>query len=132
MNDRCPHIIAKHNSKVVGYILCMVGDFRDDIPVLIPMFTEIDAALALSQENDLNYVIMGQVCIAKAYRKQGIFRGLYAFMKTELKHDFDAVITEVDAENTRSSNTHKAVGFEMLKIYTSGKQEWELIIWRWT
>ena len=51
-------------------------------------------------------------------------------MKTELKRDFDAVITEVDAENTRSSNAHKAVGFELLKIYTFDQQKWKLIIWR--
>lgn len=131
MNDHCPHIIAVHHTKVVGYALCMLKDFKNDIPVLIPMFSEIDSALNLIQKSHLKYLVMGQVCVAKAYRGLGIFRGLYTFMKTALEPSFDAVITEVDVKNTRSSNAHKAIGFEMLKNYTSNGKSWELIIWNW-
>ena len=131
MNDRCPHIIATHDNRVVGYTLCMLEEFKNDIPVLVSMFTEIDNTLRMLQKSHLKYLIMGQVCVAKAYRKQGIFRGLYEFMRTGLNPVFDAVITEVDAENVRSSNAHKAVGFEMLKTYTSKGKHWELIIWNW-
>lgn len=131
MNDRCPHSIAIHQTKVVGYALCMLKDFSSDIPVLTPMFHEIDTALTRLQESDLNYLVMGQICIAKEYRKLGIFRGLYEYMKTTLKDTFNAVITEVDIRNTRSSNAHKAIGFEVLKNYVANTQEWELMIWKW-
>ena len=31
MNDKCAHIIAKHQDKVVGYALCMLKEFKEDI-----------------------------------------------------------------------------------------------------
>lgn len=123
MNDACPHIIAKHNGCVIGYALCMTTNFKAKIPVLIPMFNEIESVIS----KHLNYVVMGQICIDKTARGQGVFRSLYQFMAQELKNDFKAIITEVDIKNTRSLNAHKAVGFTPLKNYTSDNQVWEII-----
>ncbi len=127
MHDVCPHIIAKHNNIIIGYALCMLQDFKKDIPVLVPMFNEIDKELS-TKNQPLNYLIMGQICIDKKYRKQGVFRGLYTAMKQELQGSFDAIITEVDSANTRSSNAHKAIGFKELKKYIFNHQVWELIV----
>ena len=126
MNDACAHCIVKHEGEVVGYALSMLQDFKNDIPLLAPMFHEIDEVL---QEKDLykNYIAMGQICVDKNFRGHGVFRGLYYYMANQLKDDFDAIITEVDTKNTRSSNAHKAVGFEVLKNYTSNNQRWEVI-----
>ena len=49
-------------------------------------------------------------------------------MKQELNSSFNAIITEVDSANVRSSEAHKAIGFKELKTYTSNGQEWELIL----
>ena len=125
MNDTCAHIIAKHQDTVVGYALCMLKAFKDDIEVLKPMFHQIDTCL----KPDQTYMTMGQICIDKAYRKQGIFRGLYNCMKENLQLEFDMVITEVDLENTRSVNAHYAVGFKLLQSYQSNRQDWALISW---
>ena len=76
MHDAHPHVIAKHNDKVVGYTLCMLQEFRNEIPLLTPMFNQIDKAIKELSEN-FNYMVMGQVCVDKDYRKQGIFRALY-------------------------------------------------------
>ena len=57
---------------------------------------------------------MGQICIAKNYRKQGIFRGLYHFYKAELQYQFNYLITEVAAINPRSMQAHEAVGFKII------------------
>ena len=132
MNDKCAHVIAKHNSIVVGYALCMLQEFKKDIPVLVSMFNEIDNTLQIQNKSDLSYLTMGQVCIDKSYRKQGLFKGLYEFMRDELNTTFDVIITEVDADNVRSLNAHKAVGFELLKSYGSNDHDWELIIWNWS
>lgn len=129
MNDACAHCIAKRDGKVVGYALSMLQEFKNDIPILVPMFKEIDQVI---QEQNLssNYIVMGQICIDKNARGIGVFRGLYQYMVQELKNDFDAIITEVDIKNTRSCNAHKAVGFKFLKNYTSNDQLWEVIILR--
>lgn len=127
MNNGCAHCIAKHKGKVVGYTLSMLQNYKINIPLLVPMFDEINNALQ-EQNLNINYVVMGQICIDKNYRGQGVFRGLYSFMQKELQDNFDAIITEVDTKNTRSSNAHKAVGFQLLKNHISNNQLWEIII----
>lgn len=121
MNNACPHIIAKDGDKVVGYALSMTDDFKDEISVLRPMFTELENV------NIQNFITMGQICVAKTHRKMGIFRGLYNAMKKASYPKYDAIITEVDATNSRSLGAHYAVGFEKICIYHSLGQDWELI-----
>ncbi|MCC1485291.1 GNAT family N-acetyltransferase [Winogradskyella immobilis] len=131
MNDACPHIIAKANGVVVGYALCMLETFRDDVLILKPMFEYMDTIIESKNLLRLKYLIMGQICIDKTFRKQGLFKKLYTHFKIELESDFDAVITEVNTKNTRSSKAHKSVGFEVLDEHTENGEDWELIIWKW-
>ena len=128
MHLSCPHTIAINEAgEVVGYALSMTKDFSNNIEVLKPMFQQIDQLVS----TNANYIVMGQVCIAKNYRKQGVFKGLYNHMKIFLESQFDMVITEVDEANTRSMQAHEAVGFTSLKKFSSGGQDWNLIVWRW-
>ncbi|MCK8524229.1 GNAT family N-acetyltransferase [Aquimarina sp. D1M17] len=127
MHTKEPHIIAKDDDKVVGYALSMVREFKEDIEVLEPMFSKIDTQL----RNLNTYIVMGQVCIDKNYRKQGIFRGLYNKMKDELNHKYDVLITEVAANNIRSLNAHYAIGFSDLLIYNDNGITWHLVQWDW-
>ncbi len=124
MNGICPHIIAKDGDAVVGYALCMHPNFGADIEVLRPMFREIEMLLPQNE----NYLVMGQICIEKSYRKMGIFRKLYDTMAQAVQPDYTSIITEVDALNIRSLNAHYAVGFRDLKKYNSGGQDWVLIV----
>nr|WP_298996678.1 GNAT family N-acetyltransferase [uncultured Allomuricauda sp.] len=124
MNDMCQHIIAVENEKVVGYALCMHPTFSESIEILKPMFYEINKVV----KNKGNYMVMGQICIAKTYRGKGLFRKLYANMKAFLPEGFDTIITEVDAKNQRSMDAHRAIGFVELKNYRSDGKEWSLIV----
>ncbi|MAO16131.1 GNAT family N-acetyltransferase [Flagellimonas marinaquae] len=124
MNDVCGHIIAVDDGQVVGYALCMHPQFAEDIEVLRPMFGEIDKAL----ESKLNYMAMGQICVAKSHRGQGIFRKLYQTMQEKLPEGFDTIITEVDGKNKRSLAAHTAIGFTTLTIYHSDGKEWHIIM----
>lgn len=123
MNDKCPHIIAKNNQKVIGYTLCMLKEFKENIEVLKPMFKNIDKCL----NQNKTYVVMGQVCIDKAFRKKGVFRRLYNVVKKQLQTEFDLIITEIDTTNTRSLNAHYAIGFKNLYSYRSKQQDWNII-----
>ena len=124
MNDVCGHIIAVDDGQVVGYALCMHPQFAEDIEVLRPMFGEIDKAL----ESKLNYMAMGQICVAKSHRGQGVFRKLYQTMQEKLPEGFDTIITEVDGKNKRSLAAHTAIGFQELKRYYALDKEWVIII----
>ncbi|MCM4171265.1 N-acetyltransferase [Arenibacter sp. TNZ] len=124
MNTACPHIIAKDQEKVVGYALCMHPLFGNDIEVLKPMFKEIASVVPKAEP----YMVMGQICIDKEYRRRGIFRKLYETMKNTIQPYFTSIITEVDASNLRSLEAHYAVGFKDLKTYSAGGQDWKLIV----
>ncbi len=125
MNEVCPHMIAKAGGQVIGYALCMHPSFRDRIEVLKSMFDKIDSLAS----PDLRYIVMGQICIDKKFRKRGIFRGLYRFMGSELRLDYQMIITEVDDKNRRSLNAHYAVGFREMNLYPAGGRKWHLISW---
>lgn len=127
MNDACAHCVAKKDGKIVGFALSMLQDFKEQIPLLIPMFKEIDEVVN-TQNLSANYITMGQICIDKTVRGKGVFRGLYTYMINEMKDRFDAIITEVDTKNIRSSNAHKSVGFQLVKKYETNNQLWEIII----
>ena len=123
MNNKCAHVIASHQDKVIAYALCMLREFKDDIAILRPMFKQIDGCLS----SQVKYMVMGQICIDKPFRKQGVFRGLYQFMKEEMQSHFDMIITEVDKKNKRSMRAHYAVGFKLLHSYSTEEQDWNLI-----
>ncbi|WP_422083155.1 GNAT family N-acetyltransferase [Ulvibacterium sp.] len=123
MHQVCPHIIAKDQDRVIGYALCMHPRFAEFVAVLRPMFQEIETIVPEGKK----YMVMGQICIDKAYRKKGVFRQLYQTMKTALFPDYPVIITEVDTENQRSLRAHYTVGFKDLKTYRSTNQEWQLI-----
>ena len=124
MNDVCGHIVAVEDDQVIGYALCMHPKFAEDIEVLRPMFKEIEKAL----EVEVNYLVMGQICVAKSHRGQGIFRSLYQTMKDHLPEGFDTIITEVVGKNKRSLAAHTAVGFQELRRYHSNKRTWIIVI----
>lgn len=126
MNNACPHIIAKDSSLVVGYALAMPPIFRNEIPMLTPMFETVDVLLA-----EKKYIVMGQVCIDKNYRKKGIFKGMYSFYKEQLQNEYDCLLTKVATENSRSLNAHLSVGFQILKTQTTNDVSWELLCWFW-
>lgn len=123
MNEECGHIIALEDGEVIGYALCMHPKFADSIEVLQPMFVEINKAVA----DKSNYMVMGQICVSKSHRGQGIFRNLYLTMKNKLPEAFDTIITEVDGKNKRSLRAHATIGFQTLKVYHAGGKEWHLI-----
>jgi hypothetical protein len=127
MNTACAHIIAKDGEKVVGFALVMLSSFRNEIEVLIPMFERIDSLVSAGK----SYVIMGQVCVDKNYRKQGIFRGLYDFYKTQLQQEFDFLITEVAAINLRSMSAHENIGFKTIDSYEEDGINWNIMLWDW-
>ena len=124
MNGIFPHIIAKSETgEIAGYALCMHPKFGDKIEVLKPMFTILNSIIP----KDEKYIVMGQICVSKNYRRKGVFKGLYNAMKKHVASEFDLIITEVDAKNSRSLQAHFSVGFVELSSYHSGGQDWKVI-----
>lgn len=127
------HVVAMDGARVVGYALVMLKEFRGDIPVLEPMFEQIDR-LAVGDQRlaDMSYFVIGQVCVEKGYRGQGVFRGLYEELRERMSGAFDLVVTEVASRNRRSLKAHENVGFWRTLQYSSPDDEqWEIVTWDW-
>ena len=128
MNTPFPHIISSNGEQIIGYALVMLRSFQNDIPVLVPMFKEIDAIIYRGEKlGNAKYFIMGQVCVDKACRGQGVFAGLYEEMKLRMHPHFDYIITEVAKRNTRSIRAHEKVGFENVHEYHAG-EDWAILL----
>ena len=122
MNEACAHILAKDGQRVAGYALCMHPKFKDEIPVIAAMFRRVERLIPGEP-----YMVMGQICIAWEYRRQGIFRKLYHCMLEAVKGEYGRIITEVDATNQRSLQAHYAVGFRDMEVYEADGRTWHLI-----
>jgi len=130
MNDDEPHVIAKLDGKVVGYCLTMTKKFKADIPVLVPMFDKMDELTHKKKFiRDYNYIVCGQVCVAKEARGQGVFDQLYRHFRDVYAPHYDLVLTEIATRNQRSIRAHYRVGFKKLLRYIPDEQEWEIVIW---
>lgn len=133
MNAVEKHLIAKENNQIIAYILAMTVHAQFDIPILIPMFEIFKQIIFKGKAvSDYNYLVVGQVCVAKEYRGQGLFDACYATYKKYFQEKYDFAITEIACKNTRSRNAHKRVGFQEVMTYTSpDKVEWAVVIWDW-
>ncbi len=133
MNSKKSHIIAKSNDEVIGYALVMLETFKNHIPVLVPMFDQIKAINYKGHPMaEIDFFIMGQVCIAKPFRGQGVFKGLFEKMKIEMSPYYQMIVTEVAIRNPRSLKAHANVGFKTIKEYQAEDgEEWAIIAWDW-
>lgn len=132
MNTPHPHTVAKVNGEVVGYCLVMLPSMKLEIPILFPLFEKLKQLEYQGKKLSLsNYFVMGQVCIAKAYRGKGVFKGMYDYMQAALSSSFDYVVTEISLNNPRSRKAHFKQGFESLLKYDDVQGEsWEIVIWK--
>jgi len=129
MNHPHPHIIAKHHEELIGYALVMLKTHSDRVNEIVSMFNQINKLSWNGKMlKDENYVIMGQICIAKNYRGKGVFSGLYETMFAALQPHFSCLLTDIATSNKRSVKAHKKVGFKSILTFKDDLQEWVLVL----
>lgn len=133
MQDAAPHVVIKDNDRIVAYALTMTRDCRDAVPALISMFNNFEGIEWKGRPlNDYSFYVMGQICIDKAYRGQGLFDKLYQKHKEIYSPGFDLLVTEIATRNTRSMRAHERVGFKTVNIYRDELDEWAVVVWDWS
>lgn len=132
MNDYERQIIAVDAGKVVAYALVMVKELSNHIPVLKPMF-DMFSQINYKGKNldDYHYYVMGQICIAKAYRGKGLVKALYAKHEAELAANYDFCLTEVSKSNGRSMRAHEKCGFEIIHRFVDQTDTWNVLLLNW-
>jgi len=128
-----PAIIGKNENGVVAYILAMTENSKEQLPILEEMFCKFKEVRYLNEPiSTYNYVVVGQVCVAKQYRGKGVFENCYHLYKNSFKASYDFAVTLISSRNTRSLNAHTKLGFEIVHNYTSPDGEkWNIAILAW-
>jgi RimJ/RimL family protein N-acetyltransferase len=133
MHRLAPSVIIKDDDRVVAYALTMLQECRQLIPDLEPMFALFDK---LYWENkplrSFHFYVMGQVCIAKSYRGQGLFEQLYEYHKKVYQPQFDLFVTEISTRNLRSLRAHEKMGFKTIYTHRDSLDEWAVAAWDWS
>ena len=139
MNTAAASVIAKDGTRVVGYALTMKQEFANAVPALTDLFARQDAALLRNLDrfpeltaDALNYLVMGQVCVAAAYRGRKLVDRMYRYMRSCYSLHYPYLITAIDARNTRSRRVHERIGFrELDRFVQADGKDWILVVWRW-
>jgi ribosomal protein S18 acetylase RimI-like enzyme len=132
MNTTEPHIIAKDGDQVVGYALVATRSVIGGHPLLDDFFRQADTLIYKGTALcDVNYVVVGQLCVAKAYRGMGVVKKMYDLFKDELAHTYPYCMTDVDEMNPRSLKAHLSSGFEVISTLEYGGSKWYIVIRDW-
>jgi GNAT superfamily N-acetyltransferase len=130
MHALAPSVLAVSGGRVIGYALVMLREARAEVPVLAPFFRILDDLEWRGQRLCARaFYVMGQVCVARDFRGQGVFDALYAGHREHYAERFDAIVTEVATRNTRSLRAHARVGFETALTYRDATDEWAVLAW---
>ena len=132
IQQKHPSIIAVDQGEVVGYALVVTRDSKhlhpliEDLVNKFPQYTYNNTPL-----DQLNFCMVGQLCVGKSHRGQGLVQSLYHGYRDHYNHLFDYLITDVDTLNTRSLKAHQNTGFQVVGQLEFGQAQWNLVVWEW-
>ena len=132
MGEKHPPILAKDQDKVVGYALVATPEIRGHHDLLDDLLGHCDRVVykGVTLQN-IPYAVVGQLCIDKAYRGQGIVQKLYQHFRECMEPTHSCCITDVDQNNPRSLRAHLKSGFEVVGSLDYGGAAWDLVLWNW-
>ena len=132
MHQLEPAVVAKDGDVVVGYALAVAKALYGHHDLLNDLFTQFDAHRYKGQLlADVDYVVVGQLCVAKTHRGMGLVQKLYGFFQTALSNKYPFLITDVDEKNPRSVKAHLKTGFEIIGTLNYGGSDWHIVLWDW-
>jgi len=100
--------------------------------LLDDLFYQIDKLSVRSKKlENADYVVVGQLCVAKSHRGQGLSQKIYAFFKDALSPKYEYCLTDVDDQNPRSLSAHLKTGFEIIGAIEYGGSKWQIVLWDW-
>lgn len=132
MNTIEPAIIAKDGDDVVGYALVATKAIIGKHDLLDDLFNNINTIIYEGKLlAEIDYVLVGQLCVCKKYRGQGLVQQLYQFFKASFHKKYTYCLTDVDENNPRSVKAHLKTGFTILNTFHYGNSNWHIVIWDW-
>ena len=132
MHNLTPAIIAKPDDAVVGYALATDKSLLSSHPLLNDLSCQINKiSFKKKTIGDFNYLVVGQLCVAKEFRGQGVAQQLYFHFKKVYKNRYPFAVTDVDQKNNASLGMHSKVGFKTLSTLNYGESSWNVVVLDW-
>ncbi len=104
LHEKSPSIIAKDDDLVVGYALVALKSIREQHELLADLFNSIDKIAYKGRLlKNSNYVVVGQLCVAKNYRGHGLVQQMYQHFKTSMSGKFEYCLTDI------ANNNHQVI-----------------------
>ncbi|MEP6750040.1 MAG: GNAT family N-acetyltransferase [Bacteroidota bacterium] len=133
MHNIAASVIVKEDDVLAGYALVMPIACSTVVPELFPMFERFGKMKYTGKPvEQYNFYVMGQICVAAAYRGKGVFDMLYNKHREAFQNKYDFIITEIATRNARSIRAHERIGFKTVDIYKDDLDEWAVVIWDWS
>jgi GNAT superfamily N-acetyltransferase len=132
MHELAPSIIIKDGEKVAAYALTTLPEARAFHPDLNAMFQHLEELSYKGQPLfSYRFYCMGQICVDKPYRGQGLVQELYSKHREEYHTRYELLLTEISTSNPRSQKAHEKVGFSTIHTYKDALDEWNVVVWQW-
>jgi predicted GNAT superfamily acetyltransferase len=127
-----PSVIAKDGDTVIGYALVATKASRHENQLLDEFCTAADALVYQGMAlKDIDYMVVGQLCVSKKYRGIGLAKQLYDYYRQQLESKYSFCITDVAHENKRSLQAHLKTGFRIIGTETYSGVSWHIVLWDW-
>jgi len=132
MNEIQPSIIALHGNKVVGYALVTDKELYGQHSLLDSLFDALaDMNYQGEKLGESKVVLVGQLCVAKPFRGQGLVPKMYNLFKESLINQYDYCVTDISEANPRSIRAHEKCGFKIIDTLEYEGVKWHIVIWDW-
>lgn len=127
-----PSIIAKEGNQVVGYIIVTTKSVYGAHEELDKLFDTVDKMKFKGELlGNTNYLLVGQICIAKSHRGIGLVQKMYQYYQALHAEQYQYLITDVSQANKRSLKVHHRTGFETIGVIEQVGTGWDIILWDW-
>ncbi len=133
MHEQCPSVVAVDEGRVVAYALVVTQAVRAGLPFIAALFDEIDRITYQGTSlAGTDYLVVGQLCVDKDYRGQGLVDRLYACFRASLEACHQYGVTDIARANRRSLKAHLKVGFQVVHAIEYEGLTWDVVLWDWS
>jgi GNAT superfamily N-acetyltransferase len=133
MHQSQPSVIAVDGGNVVGYALAATPEVCGGHPLLADLHEEIDRLQFAGRSlKEANYIVVGQLCVAKGYRGIGLVDKLYQCFREAMQGNFLCAVTDIARANRRSLRAHQKTGFQTIQAIQFEGMEWDVVLWDWS
>lgn len=129
INEEQGLFIARHEGKVVAYVMCGSWKFCSIWPIFTQMIHNLPTlhylGKSITTENSYQY---GPVCIDTSVRGSGVLEALFDFAREQMAKRYPILVTFINKINHRSFNAHTRLGLEVITEFSfNGNHYYELV-----